>query len=480
MSFNHRKAYILRRRIFYRLGIPALGFLALAFCDPATAQPFPRRVALVVANAEYDHGGHLVNPTNDSRLIVNALQRGHFETGSARFNLKGQDFRNALRSFQSQADGAEVALIYYAGHGIEARGQDWLIPTDALLDRDDDLDFEAIDVDLVVRATKGARYRIVVLDACRNNPFGRSWVGSTRSIEHGLLEQGAPEVLIIYSASKGQFAFDGPKGYSPFAQAFARRIAEPGVAIQLLSGHLTDDVLAATNQQQRPFMSSSLGGKDLVLIPDELRKDKYISDGQGPSIFDPRQMELAFWNAVQSSGDNAQYQAYLERYPRGEFVLLARLRMAYHEGGVNNAGGIGVDIDARANKSDISAQVQIAMGYLNGTAIKTDYYKAFQWFQKAAVQGNVEAELYMGFLYFVGQGVEQDYTEAMRWYIKSAASGNSGAENNIGTMYEEGRGVVNSREEAARWYQRSAEHGNALGARNLGLLLESGPSNGRK
>lgn len=230
-----------------------------------------RRVALVIGNSAYAAQGTLANPGPDSRLVADALRRAGF-TVVAQNNLGKQTMERALRDFSRQADGAEVALVYYAGHGLEANGVNWLLPVDAQLADERDLSFEAISLDTVLGTVERARgLRMVVLDACRNNPFARSMRRSatTRAtVARGLADVEVTGTLVFYAARGGTVAQDGPSGgNSPFATAFARRVPEPGVDIRLLVSKVRDDVLAATGRAQEPFSYGSLPGVDLALTP---------------------------------------------------------------------------------------------------------------------------------------------------------------------------------------------------------------------
>lgn len=251
-----------------------LAALLLAGLVPASAQA-PRRVALVIANAAYAHASQLGNPPNDARLVSQALARAGFQTIVARSDLSVAAMRTTLRDFRTQAAGAQVALVYYAGHGIESGGRNWLIPTDAKLASDLDLIDEAIDLDRVLSDVAGADLRVVILDACRDNPFGRSWRGGTRTLTRGLGAVDVDDVLVIFAAAPGQQAADGTGGNSPFATALARRLPEPDLAIQLLGNVVRDDVLAATANQQRPFVSQSMTGTAFALVagPNTMLRD---------------------------------------------------------------------------------------------------------------------------------------------------------------------------------------------------------------
>lgn len=245
-------------------------FLVVLFGMTASAQA-PRRVALVIGNSAYTAVGPLANPAQDSRLVADALRRAGF-TVDLKADLRKPDMERALREFATKADGAEVALVYYAGHGMEVEGRNWLLPVDATLADERALNFEAIDLDAALSAVEGAKgLRVVVLDACRNNPFTRSMRRSpsaTRAVTRGLGNIEVTGTLVLYAARAGSLAQDGPSGgNSPFATALARRIPEPGVDIRVLVGKIRDDVLADTNRAQEPFSYGSLPGVELVLVP---------------------------------------------------------------------------------------------------------------------------------------------------------------------------------------------------------------------
>lgn len=239
-------------------------------CVSASAQQAGRRVALVIGNSAYASQGTLANPGPDSRLVADALRKVGF-TVIPHTNVGKQAMERALRDFSRQADGAEVALVYYAGHGLEANNENWLLPVDATLADERDLSFEAINLSTVLATVDRARgLRMVVLDACRNNPFNRSMrraPSSTRAVTRGLADVEVTGTLVLYAARGGTVAQDGPAGgNSPFAAAFARRIPEPGVDIRLLVSKVRDDVLAATGRVQEPFSYGSLPGVALELV----------------------------------------------------------------------------------------------------------------------------------------------------------------------------------------------------------------------
>lgn len=241
-----------------------------------------KQVALVVANAEYQHTSKLANPLRDAKLVSSALEQAGFDTVELGTNLTRAQFMERLRDFRSAADGAEAALVYFAGHGIESDGRNWLLPTDTKLDAEKDLPFEAVELQLLLDTLDGAKLRIAVLDACRNNPYENRWTSENRSVTRGLAPFEMDDMLVIYAAAPGQVAYDGADGNSPFALALARRLVQPGLPVQMLGGMVRDDVLAATEGEQRPFISASMTGRPLFLVEGPKTEMAWLSELYAP------------------------------------------------------------------------------------------------------------------------------------------------------------------------------------------------------
>lgn len=299
----------------------AVGLLCLVvYTGAAGAQ---KRVALVIGNGAYKAQRLLENPANDARLVSQALTAARFAVVDTKTDLGIGEFRQALRRFQSMSTGADVAFVYFAGHGMEVAGVNWLIPTDAELAEDRDLEYEAIKTDLVLQALAGANLRVLVIDACRDNPFGRGWRSATRNTVAGLAKLEADDVLVLFAAAPGRTASDGSEGNSPFAKALARRLPEPGVPIQLLGGNVRDDVLAATKGVQRPYVSASITGRPFYLIPAEPAKP---AAPPPPTVGDAARE----WQDVKSTTSAAALKAFLERYPNDPvYGALAKDRLAH-------------------------------------------------------------------------------------------------------------------------------------------------------
>lgn len=306
----------------YLIALVVLLALTATTPCPAIAQ---KRVALVVGNSTYKAGGYLPNPINDASIVASALRQAQFTIVETKNDLGIAEFRQSLRRFQTLSDGADVAVMYFAGHGVEDSGTNWLIPVDAELAAVRDLEYEAIRLDLALQALGGARMRLLVLDACRNNPFGRNWQATNRDVNRGLRRLEADDVLVLYAAAPGQLASDGTDGNSPFASSLAKRLTEPGLAIQLLGGRVRDDVLKITGGAQRPYVSASVTGEPFYLMPG-------ISAPAPPS--NPSSLPLApgeaerFWDTVKDSRDPAALEAFVRRYGHTFHGDLAKARLS--------------------------------------------------------------------------------------------------------------------------------------------------------
>jgi hypothetical protein len=233
--------------------------------DRANSVSRSHRVALVIGNSAYRNVAQLANPANDARLILDALKQDGF-TVTIADNLDRDGLVRALRAFGNDADAADWAVVYFAGHGIEVGGTNYLIPVDAKLVTDRDIDFEAVPLDQVMRAIDGAHLlRVVILDACRKDPFAttmRQTGAESRAIGRGLARiEPARGTLVVYSAKEGTIAADGDGPDSPFATALAQHLTEAGIEADKMFRLVRDDVLDATGNKQEPFMYGSLPGR---------------------------------------------------------------------------------------------------------------------------------------------------------------------------------------------------------------------------
>ena len=237
--------------------------------EPGKAVPAEKRVALLIGNAAYANQGQLENPVNDIQKVGEVLRDLEFQVFEER-NLIYRDFAESLRAFGKVAADADWSLIYYAGHGMEIGGRTYVLPTDTQLEKDVDADDEAVKLDTILEKVERSRgLGLVVLDACRNNPFARSMRITGRRGRDARTGAGLGRatidsvgVLVAYSARHGTTADDGVGETSPFAEAFLAEIQRPGMEVNMVFRRVRDRVLAATDRRQEPFIYGSLPGRE--------------------------------------------------------------------------------------------------------------------------------------------------------------------------------------------------------------------------
>jgi hypothetical protein len=284
-----------------------------------------KRVALTIGNSAYKNVPQLSNPVKDAGAVTALLKGSGFDVVEARTDLGIAEMRRAVSDFSDLVSDADIAVVYYAGHGIEVDGSNYIIPVDAVLKRDIDVDDEAVSLDRILRILDPVkRLRLVILDACRDNPFANSMKRTmgTRAVTRGLakVEPSSSDTLIAYSAKAGSVASDGDGPNSPFTAALLKHIATPGLDLRLAFGRVRDEVMKTTRNRQEPFVYGSLGGSTVSLVPGP---EKPSADSAEP--LDEARLELAFWETIKNEKNPQLFQAYLNRYPKGVFADIATI-----------------------------------------------------------------------------------------------------------------------------------------------------------
>jgi hypothetical protein len=286
--------------------------LAVTSCVPfAAAQAQSQRVALIVGNGAYQHASSLANPPNDAVDLEQTFLRIGFDVTRVS-NADRLGFLKALRAFEDKVAGADIAVIYYAGHGIEIDGSNYLIPVDAKLERDLDVEDEAVALARVLQTVREAkRLKLVLLDACRANSFENRMkrTFATRAIGRGLNNlQPAGSTVVAYSAKQGTLAEDGFGRNSPFASSLLARLEQPGLEINFLFRAVRDDVLKTTNMRQEPYTYGSLGSEKI-----------YLNGASEPSTTD----EVA-WNFLDRTNIR-ELQRFIRQFPDSKFRAAAEV-----------------------------------------------------------------------------------------------------------------------------------------------------------
>ncbi len=293
-------------------------------CSPALAG---KRVALIIGNSAYQKVPPLTNPTSDAAALAAMFKAAQFDSVELKFDLPATELRRTLREFAARTRDADIAVVYYAGHGIELDGNNFLVPVDATLQTDGDVLDETVSLERVLFAVEPAkRLRLVILDACRDNPFVKTMkrTVASRGIWRGLakVEPITPNTLIAFAAKAGSTASDGDSRNSPFATALVEHLPRPGLDIRRAFGFVRDDVLKSTRNKQEPYVYGSLGGDDAPLVPATAPAGPQAAPQADPQAAVRRDYELALQLATRDG-----WEAFLSQYPDGFYANLAKGQM---------------------------------------------------------------------------------------------------------------------------------------------------------
>ncbi|MBL4787246.1 MAG: caspase family protein [Cohaesibacteraceae bacterium] len=320
------------------LRLIAMGAFALSVVFAVTVQA-ANRVALVIGNSSYTQVAPLRNPKNDARALAAKLEDLDFQVVSG-IDLDRRGFIKKIREFSKISAGADVALFFYAGHGLQVSGSNYLVPVDATIGDETDLEFEAIDLSAILKVMEREdRINLVFLDACRDNPMSRSLSRSmgTRSaaVGRGLapLDSGSG-TLIGFATQPGNVALDGEGTVnSPFTSALLKHIDTPNLDVAQLMRRVRKDVKAQTNGRQIPWTNESLT-EDFAFnrVDADAIAPKVVATAKQPVQLvlggdAAQQADLALWNAVKDSNDPAMFQGYLDQFETGLFAFVARSKL---------------------------------------------------------------------------------------------------------------------------------------------------------
>jgi uncharacterized caspase-like protein len=310
----------------HRRGIPAVicaAFVAAAATVLSAGVADAKRIALVIGNSAYKNVAALDNPGNDANDVGAAFERLGFEV----LRVKDGTFdgmRRGLLDFARKARGSEIAIVFFAGHGMEVGGENYLIPVDAELKADVDVDHEAIALKSITPLVENAsRLGVVILDACRNNPFSSKMQRTvrTRAVSRGLAAvEPTGNVLIAFAAREGTTAADGVGRNSPFSASLLKHIETPGLEINFLFRNVRDDVLEATKRAQLPFVYGSLS-RDAIYLKAALPVPA------PPAVQGPAADEVV-WNLMKDSRDPGQFTRFMSEFPKSAYRADAEKRLA--------------------------------------------------------------------------------------------------------------------------------------------------------
>ncbi|PWC39755.1 caspase family protein [Azospirillum sp. TSO35-2] len=288
-----------------------------------------RRVALVLGNSAYQHAPRLPNPVNDAKAIADSLRDAGFDLigGGAQLDLDKAGTEQAIRSFGGKLAGADVGLFYYAGHGVQTRGTNYLLPVSANLTKEADVRYELIDIAMVLdeMALAESRLNIVILDACRNNPFGGRGL---RAVSPGLAQMQAPAgTIIAYATQPGAVAADGSGANSPYTEALSKALLKPGETVFDVFNDVGITVKRNTGGVQQPWVSASpIEGRFYFLGPTTVvTSTPAAAPAPAPVTADK---EAMFWDSIKGSSNRGLFEAYLKQFPQGTFTPIAEAKIA--------------------------------------------------------------------------------------------------------------------------------------------------------
>jgi uncharacterized caspase-like protein len=322
-------------RVFALLGVA----LWLVWSGEAAGDSGAARVALVVGNGDYAAEiGKLKNPTSDAQMVADTLTGLGFEVALVT-DADQKAMKRAIREFgqKLRATGPNgIGLFYYAGHGVQVDGENFLLPIGAEIQAEGDVELEAVSASSILSQMQfaGNAVNLVFLDACRNNPLTRSF----RSGSRGLARVDAPRGSFVgYSTAPGDVSVDGESSNSPYALALVEELNTPGISIEEAHRAVRGKVLAATNQRQTPWDSSSLTGpvvlKEVTMVAPIAPATPAPAPSEPSSGASTQQAELLFWDSIKHSDNPATFEAYLTQFPNGVFAGLARAKIAELESG---------------------------------------------------------------------------------------------------------------------------------------------------
>jgi len=278
-----------------------------------------KRIALVIGNGAYPNVGALKNPPNDAKLMANTLRSLGFDV-IERIDVNQKGMKKAIKAFGNklEAGGKDaVGLFYYAGHGVQVGGENYMVPVNVDIQDEADVDIETVSATAVQgnMSFAGNRLNIIIMDSCRNNPFKRSFRSATRGLARMDATKGT---LIAYATSPGDVAADGKGVNSPYTEALSQALLTPGLTVERVFKKVRNSVVASTNSNQVPWEASSLTGADFYF--------KGGAETVAPATSEASP-EVAFWNSIQDSENPAEFETFIKAYPNSPFSALAQTRI---------------------------------------------------------------------------------------------------------------------------------------------------------
>ncbi|WP_426611028.1 caspase family protein [Bradyrhizobium sp. McL0616] len=449
-----------------RIGLVARLIGAALLACIATAAQAEKRVALVIGNSAYQTVARLPNSAADARLMSDTLlSLGFFVVGgAAQVDLDKAGFDRALQAFSQELIGADVALFYFAGHGVETHGLNYIVPVDAHPADEGDVFVQAVGLAGVLDQMEksGAKINLMLLDACRNNPFSGQGL---RGDAGGLAQmQAPPGTLISFATQPRSVALDGDNGHSPYTRALADAMQQQGHGLFRTFNEMGLAVEKATHGQQLPWVASSpiatsfyFAGKPVPPAPMQA------------ALTPPTDVSPARPSDATSRRDLVTDCDRLAGMPSDALGAEGEPGVAFEK--IKAAEATAACNDAMQRYPDVAR-----LAYQAGRAAtaRKDYSEALRLYEKAAAAGYPTAMHNIGVLYATGEGVKKDNAEAARWYKKASDAGDPLGMLELGWLYAFGEGNARNCPEAIRLNEAAVKAGVGAAMNNLGLLYMRG------
>jgi hypothetical protein len=477
--------------------------ILIALLSAAGGAHAQSRVALIVGNGAYQHAPELPRAVQDGGEVAKSFERLGFTTITA-FDASYNAFRSAIRTFNDQTRSVEYAVVYFAGYGLDMRGENYLLPTDVDLRSELDVLDETISLHSLVQSVgRSSGLGLIILDASRDNPFVVRTQGSrlARALNRGLARvEPSQNVVVAYAARDGTVA----ENFGLYTVALLKYLETPGLDISLMFRKVRDEVLAQSNRRQLPFVYGSLPNKPVYL---KEPSTFILTEGKDPA-------DETVWQAIRESADSHLFSDFLEKFPSSSHAseaqtklaaLMQRLdapapgRQTASEGdGVEECDRLaaspldrslpkrvaGVELksidvaaaeractDAMRRRPEVSrfpfeaARAAIARG---------DNVAAHRLFETAASLGNALAMYSLGLLHAQGRIANLDYAEARRWYQRAVELNSPYAMTELAVLYENGQGGPRDPAMALNLYRKAAAAGDSTSTTRIGYFYENG------
>lgn len=472
------------------------GFLFfILMANAALAQD---RVALVVGVSAYENVPALPNPRNDATALARKLERLGFDVTLA-LDPDFASFGRVLGRYARKTQNANLSLVYFAGHGIELSGRNYLIPTNALLEHEADAEFETISLETVMERSGQARQlSIVLVDACRENPWASTIerINPTRSVSRGLALVGDPDrgELISFATEAGQVALDGDGQHSPYAEALLTLLDEPGVEISHFFRRLRGEVHRRTDGRQSPIVRSALPEQYIYLVPPEEkpaiaqdadsgsdRTNEFFRSDFETELLEVTPCDLAAgysWHP-RVEGGSITYAAIdpetaipacqeaILNYPDEDFFYFLLARALWKQDDSDPRIKRYMELGGRADPSFAYERLGTMAEYGYGGVEKSPE-KAAEYYLKAVEQGHDPALMSLGSVYV--NATPPDYDTALRYYGQAIDKGVAEAPNEIGQLHIKGKLPDANDADALRYYELGCEMGDMTACGNVGWM----------